>query len=223
MSVIYELMRCVLKKFSFILLFFIIGYFILLYNYNTMIKTTKPYIYTNIKDIPTKKVALLLGTTKYLKNKKINYFYKYRIEAALKLYKHAKIQKILVSGDNGTQRYDETTDMRNSLLAAGVLKDDIILDYAGFRTLDSIVRAKAIFGLDDYIIISQRFHLERAIYLAQAKGQKVIGFTAKELQHTAAAKKMKYREILARFKAWLDIWVLKTKPKFLGEKIPIAY
>jgi len=183
---------------------------------------TEALIYTDIKNIPPKKVVLVLGTAKYFYGRE-NYFYNYRIKAAVKLFKSGKAKAIVVSGDNGRKSYDEPTDMKNDLIEAGVPEQYITLDYAGFRTLDSIVRAEAIFDLKDYIIISQRFHLERALYIAKAKGQKVIGFAAKDLLNTLAAKKMKYREYLARAKAFLDIYILHTDPKFYGKKEKVNY
>ncbi|NKQ41536.1 MAG: DUF218 domain-containing protein [Sulfurovum sp.] len=184
---------------------------------------TKSLIYDNIAKIPPKKAALLLGTTKYIAKGKKNYFYTYRIRAAVTLWKAGKIKAIVVSGDNGTKYYDETTTMYNDLISSGIPAKYITKDYAGFRTLDSIVRAKAVFGLEDYIIISQRFHLERAIFIAKAKGHKVLGFIAKDIPETAAAYRMKFREYLARTKAFLDLYILRTEPKFYGKKERVNY
>ncbi|CAA6827301.1 MAG: SanA protein [uncultured Sulfurovum sp.] len=188
-----------------------------------MIIETKPYIYNDVQKIPMKRAALVLGCSKYLKNKRINYFFKYRMEAAAKLFHAGKVKAIVLSGDNGTKAYDETTAMYEDLMARGIPAKYLQRDYAGFRTLDSIVRAKAIFDLEDYIIVSQRFHLERAIYLAQAKGQKVLGFVAKDFKNTLWAKRMEHRELLARVKAVLDVNVFGTEPKFYGDKVKVHY
>ena len=179
-------------------------------------------IYSDIKKIPAKKAALVLGTAKYISKGKQNYFYTYRIRAAVKLWKAKKVDAIVVSGDKSTY-YDEVTTMFKDLIKAGVPSKYITKDYFGFRTLDSIVRANKIFDLDDYIIVSQKFHLNRALYLAHAKGQKAIGFVAKSIEGTKAAKKMEDREALAQIKAYLDINVLMTKPKVLGNKIKVNY
>ncbi len=205
------------KYLIYITVFTIFGYGVIVYNNNHISKISNKYIYSDISKVPSKKVALVLGTAKYL-GKHINYYYKYRLDAVYKLYKSKKIRYILVSGDNSTKRYDEPTSMRDDLVQMGVNPKDIAIDYAGFRTLDSIVRAKKIFGLDDYIIVSQKFHLQRAIYIALAKGEKVIGFEAKSLENTLWKKRMEYRELLARVKAVLDLYILHTKPKFLGKK-----
>lgn len=191
--------------------------------YYMMSYSSTPQIYDDISKIPPKRAALVLGTSKYIKSGKKNYFYTYRIRAAVALYKSGKVKAIVVSGDNGSRYYDETTAMQKDLIAAGVPKRYIALDYAGFRTLDSIVRAGAIFDLKDYIIVSQRFHLERAIYIAKAKGQKAIGFTAKELPNTTAFYRMRLREYLARIKAFLDLYILHTEPKFYGQKERVHY
>jgi len=182
-----------------------------------------PRIYSSVKQIPSRKAALLLGTAKYLRGGTQNYFYTYRIRAAVALWKAGKIKAILVSGDNGTKYYDETTTMYDDLVKAGIPAKYITKDYAGFRTLDSVVRAEAIFDLKEYIIISQRFHLERALLIAKAKGQNVLGFAAKDIPGTDAAMKMKFREYFARAKAFLDLYILGTDPKFYGKKEKVTY
>ena len=179
-------------------------------------------IYEDIKKVPAKKAALVLGTAKYLSKGKQNYFYTYRIQAAAKLWKAKKVDAIVVSGDKSTY-YDEVTSMYKDLIKAGVPSRYITKDYFGYRTFDSILRAKEVFDLDDYIIVSQKFHLNRALYIAHEKGQKAIGFSEKVIKGTKAYKKMEEREELAQIKAFLDINVLMTKPKVLGKKIKVNY
>jgi SanA protein len=185
--------------------------------------SSAPYIYTDLDKVPHKRAALLLGTTKYVAKGRKNYFYLYRIEAAAKLWKAHKVDAIVVSGDNGTRYYDETTAMYRDLIRSGVPKRYITRDYAGFRTLDSVVRAGIDFGLRDYIIVTQSFHLERAIFIARAKGQKVIGYAARDIPGTTAAYRMKIRELLARAKAFADLYVLGTMPKYYGGKEKVRY
>ena len=175
-----------------------------------------------MQKIPAKKAVLVLGTSKYLSGNRINYYYKYRIDSAVKLFQAGKVRAIVVSGDNGRKSYDEPTTMLDDLVARGIPSRYITIDYAGFRTLDSVVRAEAIFDLEDYIIVSQRFHLERAIYLAHAKGHSVIGFVAKDFKNSVWAKKMEHRELLARAKAFLDVH-MGVEPKFYGEKVKVIY
>jgi len=204
-------------------IFVLIG-IIFIYALNAFIaKDASLRMYSSLQDIPSKKSALLLGTAKYLRAGGENYFYTYRIRATVALWKANKIRAIIVSGDNGSKYYDETTTMYKDLIKAGIPKAYIYRDYAGFRTLDSIVRAEAIFDLSDYIIISQKFHLERALFIAKAKGQKAIGFIAKDLANTPSAYRMIAREYLARVKAFLDVYILNTQPKFYGKKVKVRY
>ncbi|CAM1365775.1 SanA/YdcF family protein [Tenacibaculum xiamenense] len=175
--------------------------------------------YSKLTTVPEMKVALLLGTNKYLQNGNVNLYYRYRVEAAANLYRKGKFEYIIVSGDNGKKGYDEPTQFKEDLMRKGVPADKIFLDYAGFRTLDSVVRAKEIFNQDNLLIISQKFHNERAIYLAESKGIKAIGFNAKDVYGRSGAK-VKIREYLARVKVFVDL-LFKVKPKYLGKKIEI--
>ena len=189
----------------------------------TISQQAKPDIYKTVQKVPPKKAALVLGTAKYMVGGGKNYFYTYRIRAAAALFKAGKVKAIVVSGDHSTKYYNETSKMQQDLMKAGVPKKYITLDPLGVRTLDSLLRAEAIFDLKDYIIVSQKFHLERALFIAKAKGQKVIGLMAKDIPGTAAAYRMKAREYLARAKAFLDVYILDTKPKFDGKKVKVNY
>ncbi|HHO42632.1 MAG TPA: vancomycin resistance protein [Epsilonproteobacteria bacterium] len=217
-------MLALLKKMLWILVlgFVFLVFFVVSIYYFFALKTNS-YIYDDIETTPPKKAALVLGTSKYVSKGKENYFYTYRIRAAAELFKKGKVKAILVSGDNGTVYYDEATTMQKDLIKAGIPSEYITLDYAGFRTLDSVVRAKEIFGIDDYIIVSQKFHLQRALFIAHQKGYKSIGFAAKDIPKTKAAYRMKGREILARSMAFLDLYLLKTEPKFYGQKESVRY
>ena len=181
--------------------------------------TASKEIFSTIEDIPNNKVGLLLGTRKTLASGYPNLYYTFRIEAAEKLFKSGKIKYILISGDNSRKEYDEPTDMQDDLVARGIPLDKIYLDYAGFRTLDSVVRANKIFGQKKLTIISQPFHNERAIFISNQKGIESIGFNAKDVS-TRYGLKTRLREKLARVKMLLDI-AFGVKPKFLGEKIEI--
>ncbi len=182
-------------------------------------RSAKNEVYNATKEIPHNKVGLLLGTGKYLTNGRVNLYYKYRIEAAVKLYHSGKADFILVSGDNSTKDYDEPSTIKYDLISKGVPADKIFLDYAGFRTLDSVVRSKEIFGQKSITVISQQFHNERAIYIAKHKGITAIGFNAKDV-NVHYGLKTRLRERLARVKMLLDLTFSK-KPKFLGEKIEV--
>jgi len=192
---------------------------VLLLNYKVK-HDVKESMYNNITETPSKKVGLLLGTAKYVKGGWINLYYTHRITAAVELYKAGKIEYILISGDNGRESYDEPTLMKEDLMAAGIPESAIYLDYAGFRTLDSLVRCKIIFGELDILVISQQFHNERAVYIARAKGMQAIGYNARDV-NAKYGFKTRIREYLARTKMFLDLWFGK-EPKFLGEEIQIG-
>lgn len=188
-----------------------------LFSYSYVSRTTKGKIYTEVSELPTKDVGLLLGTSSRSRSGNVNLFFKYRIDAAVELYKAGKIKHIIVSGDNHVANYNEPRDMRDALVKRGIPEKSITLDYAGFRTLDSVVRCKEVFGQDSYVVISQEFHNRRAIFLANKKGIDAIAFNARDVDYKYS--KVPYlREYLARTKAVLDIYVLKKEPKFLGKK-----
>lgn len=177
-------------------------------------------LYSNTDGIPHNKVGLLLGTAPITPWGTHNNYFDYRINAAVELFKANKVDYILVSGDNHSTDYDEPSCMRDSLMVRGIPEDKIILDYAGFRTLDSVVRAKEIFGQDSITIISQPFHNERAIYLANNYGIEAIGYNAQDVEYWKKKLKIHGREYLARVKMFIDLYTGK-QPKFLGEKIVI--
>ena len=177
------------------------------------------YVYEFKKDIPKNNIGLVLGTSKYAYNNGINTYFKHRMDAAARLYHTGKVKHLLVSGDNHKHGYNEPQQMKDYLISLGVKAEHITMDYAGFRTLDSMVRIKEIFGQTSVTVISQKFHNERAVYLARKNGIEAIGYNAKTPWQS---KRLRIREYLAKVKAVLDINVLKTKPKFLGEKIEIA-
>ena len=176
------------------------------------------YIYAD--SISHNKVALLLGTNPLNKWGRPNSYFINRINTAAELYHAGKVDFIIASGDNRTRQYDEPTAMHDSLIAHGVPEDRIILDFAGFRTLDSVVRAKEVFGCDSLTIISQSDHNARALYLAEANGIETIAISAPLNAGRWTRIRLALREWLARDKMMLDIWFGK-QPHFLGEKIKI--
>jgi SanA protein len=180
---------------------------------------SKDYVYDSLTEIPANRVGLILGTSKYLTNGRLNLYYQYRIDAAVRLYKGGKIRYILISGDNGTIYYNEPITIKKDLMKRGIPEAVIYLDYAGFRTLDSVVRAKEIFGLNRFTVISQRFHNQRAVFIGRNKGLDVIGYNARTVSRKYGFK-TRQREKLARLKMVLDL-LFKKKPKFSGEPIEI--
>lgn len=176
-------------------------------------------LYNSTRNISKNKVGLLLGTAKYLSDGRINLYYQFRVEAAVTLFKAQKIDFIVVSGDNGTKNYNEPSEFKDDLIEAGIPENKIFLDYAGFRTLDSVVRVKEIFGQTSVTIISQQFHNERALYLANHYDIDAIGYNASGISGKYAVK-VQLREYLARVKVFVDI-LFNVEPKFLGKPIEI--
>lgn len=185
-------------------------------------KTTAKDIYSSIDTVPSKKVALLLGTSRYTVRGYTNLFFKYRINAAKALYEEGKIKHIIVSGDNSLRSYNEPREMRKALIAAGIPANKITLDYAGFRTLDSVIRCKEVFGQSEIIIISQRFHLERAVFIAKKHEMDAIGLAAQDPPDQYSFK-THFREYFAKTKAIIDLYIINKKPKFLGKKEVIQF
>ena len=181
--------------------------------------STKNQLYNSVQSIPHNKTGLLLGTSKYLKHGWINYYYQYRIDAAVALFKAGKIDYILISGDNGKEYYNEPETMQADLIARGIPKEKIFLDYAGFRTLDSILRCREVFGENKITVISQPFHNQRAVFIANRKGVNAIAFNAKDVNRYGGFK-TQMREKFARVKMLLDL-VFGKQAKFYGEKIRI--
>lgn len=209
-----------LKKIIFYgLIFFGISVLFIFWANHKIESETKDFVSNEVQKLPNEKVGLLLGTGKFLKNGWKNLYFFYRIDAAEQLYKSGKIQYILISGDNSTKNYSEPEDMQAELIKRGIPADKIVLDFAGFRTLDSVVRAKEIFGQNAFIIISQKFHNERAVFLAQHYGIKAYGFNAKDVNKYAGFK-TQLREKFARAKVFVD-FLLGVEPKFGGEKVII--
>lgn len=173
-------------------------------------------IFTEAKQVPKNRVALVLGTAPKLIDGRNNLYFLGRIQAAAELYKAGKVQKILASGDNGRRGYDEPTAMKEALIKRGVPAEDIALDFAGFKTLDSIVRAKKVFGLSEFTIITDDFHLPRALYIAKHEGIKAIGYQTGTLNEQLSTR-MRIRESGARVLMFWELYVTRRDPKFLGK------
>lgn len=194
-------------------------FFFVLYANWRIIHVSKSFIYTEVDSIPYHKVGVLLGTSKNLSGGRSNLYFTYRIDAASQLYHAGKIDAVLVSGDNGSEYYNEPLDMKNALMAKGIPSNRIYLDYAGFRTYDSMIRARDIFGQNSFTVISQRFHVQRAVYIARRLNMEVDGFCAADVKAYAGFK-TKMREKLARVKVFVD-FLFGVKPRFLGDPVII--
>jgi SanA protein len=171
--------------------------------------------------LPHQRVGLVLGCSPVLRSGAPNPYFERRISAAATLFRAQKVDYLLVSGDNHVATYDEPTAMKTGLVRLGVPEDRIILDDAGFSTLDSIVRAKQVFGLSEFCIVTQREHALRAVYIAKANGIEAVAFPAQDVP-TLSGIRTTMRESLARVRTLLDVHVLGRKPHFLGPRIEIG-
>ncbi len=176
--------------------------------------------YSSTDDMPYRRVALLLGTTRLGRTGKPNPYFNNRIAACAELYRAGKVGKVLVSGDNSRKGYNEPEDMRQALVEAGIPDSCIVLDFAGFRTYDSMVRAKRVFGQDSLTVISQQWHNKRALYIANRIGVDAVAYNAADIDIRATKLRLAVREWLARTKMVFDLLFMHD-PHFLGEQITI--
>lgn len=194
----------------------VVGLLILLRIHNEVARAGKGRIYEpGDSDIPKKKVALVLGA-RVFEGGRLSTVLADRVDAAIALYNDGVVEKLLMSGDNRTQKYNEVTAMRNYAIDRGVPSDDVVRDFAGFRTYDSVYRAKEVWDLDELIIVSQRFHLPRALYIAEKLDMDAVGVMAADNAYRSV-KRASRREIAARLFAWVDVLVGRD-PYFLGPK-----
>lgn len=201
-----------------LLLFLILFFFILVIVVNIwVVKSTERYVFSDSSKLPESQVALVLGTSHKTMKGDPNPFFEKRIETASNLYKEGKVTHFILSGDNSTRYYNEPLEMQKALIKRGVPADAITLDYAGLRTLDSIIRSKKIFGQNKIIIITQPFHCYRALFISRFYDIQAVAMVAEEpdFEETPGVR---VREYFARLKAVLDLYVLGTTPRFLGQK-----
>lgn len=184
----------------------------------TIESSTKKKLTENSSDLPHCKAGLVLGTSRYLRNGQHNLYFTFRINAAVKLFNAKKVNYLLLSGDNRKDEYNEPKDMHDALVEKGIPDSCLVLDYAGLRTFDSMVRCKQIFGQDSVIVISQQFHNARAVFIASKIGLVAYGFNAQKVTSQKAIK-IQIREFFSRIKCILDIYILNTKPRHLGDKV----
>jgi SanA protein len=185
-----------------------------------IIAQTKAQLFTTVAAVPANDVALVLGTSPKIGGRWANPFFEGRMDAAAALYRAGKVRHLLLSGDNRKATYDEPTSMREALAARGVPESAMTLDYAGFRTLDSLARARAVFGVEQLTIVTDDFHQNRALFLAEAHGVQAVGLASEPVRFEWS-KKTRLREIGSRVKACLDVYVLGTEPRFYGPREPL--
>ena len=207
-----------MKKYKILILFILLSLFSFILINNYIINFSEQYIINNIEDVPNTDVVIILGAK--VSGNILSHILLDRTENAIELYNAHKVNKILISGDHGQEDYDEVNAVKNYLLDSGIPSEDIFIDHAGFDTYDSIYRAQYIFGVKSVIISTQNFHLYRAIYIARELGIDAYGLPADKRSYDNEIAN-NIRESLARIKAWADV-TFNSKPKFLGEKIPIT-
>lgn len=176
---------------------------------------TTDYIYDDVKKLPPRTVGMILGTAKYYGVGLPNEYYKYRIQGAINAYNSGKIKYLLVSGDNAHYNYNEPFTMRKDLISAGIPAVKIVLDFAGLRTLDSVIRARQVFATNYFTIITQRFHCERALFIAMKRG---IDAQCYAVSSPKKIIKVRLREVFARINALIDLYLLKSEPQFLVQQ-----
>jgi len=179
-----------------------------------------PYISSDPAKLPGVTVALVLGAAPIGPEGGPNRYFVYRLDAAAALYKAGKVKYLLVSGDNSRPDYDEPTAMRAGLIERGVPAEAIYRDFAGFRTWDSVVRVEEVFGQTRLIVVSQRFHLSRAIFLARQQGIEAWGFEARDVARAYSIVTI-LRRYPSALRAYFDVW-FDTPPKYAGPRIVIG-
>ncbi len=179
--------------------------------------STSKYLFDSINDIPYNHTALVLGTTPFIRNGGTNPYFSKRMEAAATLYHNKKVSYLIVSGDNRTRYYNEPEQMRRALTELGVPYSAIIMDYAGLRTYDSVVRARDVFGIDSITIVSQKFHNQRAVFIARQKGMTAQAYNAHDVSYSSRDR-TRFREWFAKAIVFWDLLINK-KPKYTSESI----
>jgi vancomycin permeability regulator SanA len=174
----------------------------------------------SVATAPKRHVALVLGAGLRYDGKPSDVL-QARVDVGVALYKAGKVRKLLMSGDNSIKNYDEVSAMKDAAVALGIPENDVILDYAGFRTLDSCVRLRKVFGQSSALVVSQGFHLPRAIHLCRWSGVDVIGVEAPDVRPRSRRTLSGIREVPASLQAWVDAHVLGRSPKFLGDPIDV--
>lgn len=182
-----------------------------------VVGSTKSNVFSDISKLPDHRIALVLGTSNKTTLGTPNQFFEKRMDTAAELYKMGKIDHFILSGDNRSRFYNEPFEMRKALLNRGVPATAVTLDYAGLRTLDSVVRCKEIFGQSEIIIITQPFHSYRALFISNYYEMDAVAMGASE-PGLDISFKVRIREYFARTKAVLDLYILNTSPRHLGKK-----
>ncbi|MGV3719921.1 MAG: SanA/YdcF family protein [Actinomycetota bacterium] len=176
-------------------------------------------IYRRLADVPERPVAIVFGARVY-ESGAVSPVLDQRVRAAVDLYQAGKVRKLLMTGDNGRVEYDEVTAMKRRAMELGVPARDVVRDFAGFRTYDSCYRAQRIFGVESAVLVTQEFHLDRALFLARRFGIDAVGYVAEPGMPDAMIQSQEAREVPARIAAAFDS-LSKRSPRFLGAREPL--
>jgi len=179
---------------------------------------TKRAIYDRADQTPARPVAIVFGARVW--GQKPSRILRDRLDAGIRLYHLRKVEKLLLSGDHGRHSYDEVNAMGNYAVAKGVRPEDVFLDHAGFRTYDTLYRARQVFGIRRVVLVTNRFHLPRAVYTARRFGLDAVGLESDTITYRSWFRN-ECRECLARTLAWMQVNVTRPRPKYLGKTIDI--
>lgn len=180
-----------------------------------VVTSSRAYVFEDLEQLPDNDIGLVLGTSPYTREGHKNLLFKHRIQAAANLYHAGKVRHLLLSGANPDESYNEPRKMYQALRKAGVPDAAMTMDFAGFRTLDSMVRAQKVFGLHNFTIISQRFHDYRAVFIARHEGLDAVAYNRPQ-EDARQNLRTETREFFARAKAVIDLFVIFTPPRHLG-------
>ncbi|MDP2212137.1 MAG: ElyC/SanA/YdcF family protein [Candidatus Aquicultor sp.] len=185
-----------------------------------IIRVGEAHVTASAEDASKSQVAIVLGA-KVFGDNVLSHVLADRLDTGIDLYRSGKVGKLLLTGDHGQSRYDEVNAMRKYALSKGIPAEDIFMDHAGFDTYDSMYRARDIFEIQSAVVVTQRFHLARSVYIARALGIDATGASADKRVYMKG-RLFEIREALARVKAFFELHITRPKPRFLGEKIPIT-
>lgn len=185
-----------------------------------VVNNTEGELYTNWAALPENEVGLVLGTSPFTREGAPNPHFAGRIAAAVELYQLGRVKHLIVSGANPDASYNEPRRMWQALTAAGVPAQAITMDFAGLRTFDSMARAKLVFGLTRFTVITQDYHAYRALFIGRKLGMSPVAY-APAGESSGPAFRPYMRELAARVWAILDLYLLDTAPRFVGEPVPL--
>jgi SanA protein len=216
-------MKRILKRGGRVVLFLILGTALVTLIINIgMIMSVRKYVHSDIDSIPNRTAILVLGSQ--TRGTWLSPVLQDRVDAGIRMVENRKGKKLLLSGDHGQIYYDEVNAMRLYVLenAPGIPEEDIFMDHAGFSTWDSMYRARDVFEVKDVLIVTQEFHISRAVCIARSLGLDAVGYGVNQERFRGRSlRSWQIREYFARVKAFYSI-IAKPKPRYLGDKIPIT-